>query len=53
MNIFPEWRECHSSQFEMLLSERDADDGDAEQNPKEEVGQANPKTSDANPNDVH
>ena len=37
----------------MLPAERNADEGDAKQQTEEKMGQANPKTANANPNHIH
>ena len=40
-DVFPKRRQCQFSHFEMLVSERDADNGDAKQYAEKQMGQAN------------
>ena len=51
--MLAERAECQSCQLEVLASERDADDGDAKHDAEQQMRQANPNTTNQNPDDVH
>ena len=51
-NLLAEGSERESRHLEMLASEGDTNDGDAEQNAEEDVHQARPQSATNNPNDV-
>lgn len=52
-NLSSERREGDIGQFEMLLAEGDADDGDVEEQSEEDMGEPDPHASHEEPDDVH
>ena len=52
-NLTAEGCEGDISQFEMLLAEGDADDGDAQEQSEEDMGEPDPHSSHEEPDDVH
>ena len=51
-NFLAEGSEREACHLEMLATEGDTNDGDAEQNAEEDVHQARPQSATNNPNDV-
>ena len=51
--MLSEWAESQSGKFEVLLAERNADDGDAQYDAEHQVGKADPDAAQQNPEDVH
>lgn len=52
-NVFAERRQRQSSQLEVLQAKGDADDGDAQHQPEDEVRKTDPDASDEYPEYVH
>ena len=52
-NLFAKWSQSQTCELEMLSAERDTDDGNAKQNAKRKVGEADPYAAHNNPEDVH
>ena len=52
-DFLPEGCQCQSNQPEVHLAPGEADDGDAKQQAKTEMGQCNPEAADEEPKDVH
>ena len=52
-NLLAKRGQSQACELEMLLAERDTDDGNAKQNAEPKVCEADPKTAQYNPEDVH
>ena len=52
-NLLPKRRQRQPRHLKMLPSKRYANDGDAKENPKKQVGEGNPDAADKNPDDIH
>ena len=52
-NILPERRQRQFGHFEMLISERDTDEGDVKKDTEKQMSQANPYSSEEYPQNIH
>ena len=51
--MLSEWTQSKTCQFEMLLAERNSDDGNAKHDTKYQMGNADPNAAQKYPKDIH